>query len=94
MENKRVVQRLLRRKGLQGTYFKLQPKIMTKDMLDKPRLYLNNRVFLKIDDTLNVSKILDENIYTEETKHEPLYKLKDFIYAKDEILLILDMMKL
>jgi hypothetical protein len=94
MENKRVVQRFLSRKGLQGTYFKLQPKVMTKDMLDKPRLYLNNRVFLKIDDTLNVSKILDENIYTEETQYEPLYKLKDFIYTKDEILLILDMIKL
>jgi hypothetical protein len=95
MSLKRIIQRWFKTIEIINTHLKLQPENSFEVGFDNLRLYLNNdKIFIKITNDFNLQAIKEQYIYTEETKNDPLYKIKDYINNEKEILLLLDMLKI
>lgn len=95
MSYKRIIKKWFKTVGIIDSHLKLQPKNSINDGFHAVRLYFNNdKFFIKINNDFNLQAIKEQYIYTEETKNDPLYKIKDYINNEKEILLLLDMLKI
>jgi hypothetical protein len=95
MTNTKIVQRYLRKYNIVDSHLLLQPAEILKPDFDTVRLYFcNDRFYIKITDTLNLSTLYSEKIYTDSSAFSHLYTLYDFVKKKDEIILLFEMMEI